>query len=66
MSILLDNDFVCISLKNNIINIKIKNKSPTEENLEFVKVTIQKFYDLVKEKNMKQFEFFHQYLILVI
>ena len=26
MSILLDNDFVCISLKNNIINIKIRIK----------------------------------------
>ena len=59
MSILLDNDFVCISLKNNIINIKIKNKIPTEENLNSVKVTIQKFYDLVKEKNMKFFHVFN-------
>ena len=59
MSILLDNDFVCISLKNNIINIKIKNKSPTEEHLNSVKNTVQKFYDLVKEKNMKFFHIFN-------
>ena len=40
MSILLDNDFVCISLKNNIINIKIKNK----------KVLQRRIYNSVKSQ----------------
>lgn len=59
MSILLDNDFVIISLKNNIIYITLKKKLPSESKLNIIKKTLQKFYDLCNEKNTKFFHIFN-------
>ena len=59
MTTLLNNEYISILLKNNIINITVKNTMPDKENINIIKNTMDTLYSLCKKKDTKFFHLFN-------